>query len=83
MTCERLRTRFGAAGYDGDTVWGTGCLVPNDFLDSLPVPGVGTTKSAPVAAIPATADPAYATGMGLHADSAVHELDDASELVVA
>lgn len=83
MTCERLRTRFGAAGYDGDTVWGTGCLVPNDFLDSLPVPGVGTTKSAPVAAIPATADPAYATGMGLYADSAVHELDDASELVVA
>lgn len=72
-----------AAGYDGDTVWGNGRIVPNDFLDALPVPGVGTTKSAPVAAIPATADPAYATGMGLHADSAVHELDDASELVAA
>lgn len=71
------------AGYNGDTVWGNARIVPNDFLDSLPVPGVGTTKSAPVAAIPATADPAYATGMGLHADSAVHELNDASELVAA
>lgn len=71
------------AGYDGDTIWGNGRIVPNDFLDSLPIPGVGTTKAAPVAAVPATADPAFATGQKLHADSAVHELDDASELVVA
>lgn len=78
-----LTSLRGDAGYDGDTVWGNGRIVPNDFLDALPIPGVGTTKSAPVAAIPATADPAYATGMGLHADSAVHELDDASELVAA
>ena len=73
-----LTSLRGNAGYDGDTVWGDVRIVPNDFLDALPIPGVGTTKSAPVAAIPATADPAYATGMGLHADSAVHELNDAS-----
>lgn len=71
-----LTSLRGGAGVAGNTIWGDVRIVPNDFLDSLPIPGVGTTRKS----VPVTADPYTVAGVTNTSD---RELADVSELVAA